>query len=123
MTTRALALPGFFTGSPRVKTESRVRRRAASPADIKYYLAVGLAVLATVMLMAYIFGINQSAAKGYEISKAKAKLSLLQEENQKLQIRLAEAGSIAQIQTEATANHLVQITSQEYLQDIRLSQR
>lgn len=89
----------------------------------KNYLAAGLVVATVAMFILYIFGINQSAAKGYEITKQRNELTQLIEENKKLLVRLAEVGSIVQIQQEAAANHLVQITNQEYLEVNQLSQR
>jgi hypothetical protein len=89
----------------------------------KSWLSALLVVATAGMLLAYVFGINQSAAKGYEIKKQQSKLNQLVEQNKKLMVRAAEMGSIVQIQNEAEANQLVQITNQEYLQVNQLTQR
>jgi hypothetical protein len=132
---------GLFAGLPKITRETKAlgpagarsaivltRPSARSRAGIKLNLnrntaALGLIVLTAGMLVAYIFGINQSAAKGYEVTREKNKLNLLAEENKKLLVRLAEVGSIVQIQEEAASNRLVQITNQEYLEVNQLSQR
>jgi hypothetical protein len=101
----------------------RRSRFANLSANFFQYLAGALVVATAVMLVLYVFGINQSAAKGYEITKQRNKLNALMEDNKKLLVRTAEAGSILQIRDEAAANHLVQITNQEYLQITQLSQR
>lgn len=85
--------------------------------------SIGLVVVTAGMLVAYVFGINQSAAKGYEVTREKNKLNELVEDNRKLLVRVAEVGSIVQIQQEAEANQLVQITNQEYLEVNQFSQR
>ncbi len=115
-----------FSGSNR---RAVVMARSGSPSialsriDTRLYLGVGLAAAVALMFLVYVFGINQSAAKGYEITRQKAELNALIEENKKLLVRTAEIGSIVQIQDQAAADHLVQINNQEYLQLNQLSQR
>jgi hypothetical protein len=148
MSTKSLALGNLWGGLPLVrsvlKEESRksplvVRRGSAvtlprmqakskrsfglSLSGAKSWLSALLVVATAGMLLAYVFGINQSAAKGYEIKKQQSKLNQLVEQNKKLMVRAAEMGSIVQIQNEAEANQLVQITNQEYLQVNQLTQR
>ncbi len=109
----------------KVSTSKRALRRSwtVSRSDIKTWATVGLSLTTGVLLLAYIFGINQSAAKGYEIKKQQTKLDQSREENKKLNVRLAEASSLTQIQTEVASHHLVPIANQEYLQYNRLSER
>jgi hypothetical protein len=108
---------------PRTSARPAGRSAAWAQADTKLYVGAALALAVAAMFLAYVFGINQSAAKGYEIAKQKNKLNTLIEENKKLTVRRAEIGSTLQIQDEAAADHLVQINSQEYLQANQLSQR
>lgn len=110
---------------PRGQTSSRSISRSWSlpNGQTQAYAAVALSLAIAVLFVAYVFGINQSAAKGYEITKQKNKLNTLIEENKKLLVRTSEVGSILQIQDEAASHNLVQITNQEYLQTTQLSQR
>ena len=98
--------------------------RSRTRGEARTNLAIALAGAIAVLSLAYIFGINQSAAKGYEVTAQKNKLNTLVEDNKKLLVRTAQAGSVSQIQDEASANQLVQITAQEYLQQpTQLTQR
>jgi hypothetical protein len=142
MSTKTFALPrvlGSF--APRVSSVTKDHKLArhnirrgiavkpkrawfsASKDQVKSGMALALSGLIVVTFLAYVFGINQSAAKGYEIKKQQQKLSQLKEQNEQLQVRAAEIGSMTQIQMEAATNQLVQITNQEYLQPNQLSQR
>src|SRR5438105_1533161 len=83
------------------RVTARISSRAGRPAaaarmDKRLYLGAGLAAAAIVLLLAYVFSINQSAAKGYEITQQKNKLDALIEDNKKLLVRTAEVGSIVQ---------------------------
>jgi hypothetical protein len=150
MSTKSLTWGLFGTGGASVRDETKESSRAAHPlnrkamvlsrpgtrsrssahgiswsrGELKTRLALALAGAVVVLSLLYVFGINQSAAKGYEITAQKNRLNTLMEDNKKLLVRTAQAGSVRQIQDEALANQLVQITVQEYLQQpTQLSQR
>ncbi len=104
-------------------TRGTARTQPWSRQQTRIYFGLLLGLATILMLVAYIFGINRSAAKGYEITKQKNQLNALVEDNKKLIVRAAEIGSILQIQDQLASEHLVQITNQEYLQVNQLSQR
>ena len=111
-------------GAARSRSLTRSRPLALLRGETRTKLAIALAVGVVLLSLAYIFGINQSAAKGYEVTAQKNKLNTLIEDNKKLLVRTAQAGSVSQIQDDASANQLVQITAQEYLQQpTQLTQR
>jgi hypothetical protein len=111
ISSRTIARPG---------TRTRSRLNLASAVPWLSFLA-GFAVIAASGL--YLFSINMYAAKGYDLKKQQALVRELTAKQQQLIIKQAEVGSIAQLNSAATAEQLVQITDEEFIQPKELSVR
>jgi len=75
-----------------------------------------LLALNAVVLLSYLLGINSYAAKGYEIKQLQNKIAVLNENNQKLNLKVSEAASMVAIQSDFQASDFVPVRQAEYLQ-------
>jgi hypothetical protein len=145
MSIRSLTLGSFF---PRVKSETKTEvtktvrrptiitsrsfstghaavrqsRRAKLTSFVPWLSAAACAGVIAVSGL-YLFSINLYAAKGYDLKRQQAAVRELTAQQQQLIIKQAEIGSIAQLASQASADQLVQITDEEFIQPKQLSAR
>lgn len=82
-----------------------------------------LAVSAGALLLAYLFGVNNYAAKGYEIKRLQTSLAQLNETNQKLNLQISEQSAIAVVQNDFDGTQFVPASQPQYLQMNRYTER
>lgn len=116
---RATIIMSRAVASPAV---SRARRNFRVSAVVPWLSAAACAAVIVVSAM-YLFSINLYSAKGYDLKKQQAIVRDLTARQQQLIIKQAEIGSIAQLNSAATAEQLVQITDEEFIQPRQLSAR
>ncbi len=68
---------------------------------------IALAALNVILLGAYVFQVNSNTSQGYEIKKIQARVGSLTEENRKLSLKTAEAGSMAKMESEVEKSGFV----------------
>jgi len=118
------SLPNFFGASKKpehpgiasIKVKIRPLRRAARVSVPLLWVSYGLMALNAVVLMSYLFGVNQSASTGYEIKKIQKAIALEQTQNQALSLKISEQASIASIQADYLNHGYVPISQSSYLQ-------
>ncbi len=90
---------------------------------LAYWLSVGLIAANAVLLMSYIYGVNDFAAKGYEIKTLQTKLAALNEDNKKINLKVSEASSMVSIQSDYLSANYVSAGTPKFLQVPQLTQR
>lgn len=110
--------PSIYRGAPasRIKPAANIKGLRGYVPAILLFGNIALAIV-------YFFGVNQNAAKGYELKKVTAKLNQFTDENKKLIVKTAEMGSILEVQQSSSLAQFVSVDSAEYLQVNQLSQR
>ncbi len=95
----------------KIKTKQRVTTSGfASPVVV----AVVFAVLA---FLAYIYSINQSAVKGFEIKAIEKEIAKIEEENEALKIKEAELKSLYKIEQFSQDLNMVEATEVVFLDE------
>ena len=104
---KALALETFSSLFFKTKniTVSKIAKKEVH--SVRLWLSVGLIAANAVMLMSYIYGVNDSASKGYEIKSLQKRLAVLSEENKKISLKVSEASSMVAIQTGFLSSNFV----------------
>lgn len=92
---------------------SYTAKKTQSPAH--FWLAVGLIAANTVLLMSYIYGVNDFASKGYEIKALQTKLNNLNEDNKKINLKISEATSMVAIQSDFLSANFVPAGTAKFL--------
>jgi hypothetical protein len=112
--TKSLALETFL--SPvfsKIKTQSA---KKSSGNTFRFYVASGLIVANLVLVMAYVYGVNRVASQGYEMKALQKRLAVLTEENKKISLKVAEAGSMVSIQSGFLSANFVPAGNLKFLQ-------
>src|SRR5581483_7069314 len=112
---KTLSLPSLwpsFAKAPAGKPQSFSKTKPglvakATPANSNYYLALTLIAACALLLLSYIYGVNDFASKGYQIKVLQAKVSALNEDNTKINLKVSEAGSMVQIQNGFLSSNFV----------------
>lgn len=98
---KALALESFwsqlFSSKPK---RIGVIKPASADTSLRFWLATGLIAANAVLLLSYIYGVNDFASKGYEIKALQTKLSQLNDDNKKINLKISEATSMVAIQSD-----------------------
>ena len=69
-----------------------------------------------VLLMSYIYGVNEYASKGYEIQSLQKSLNNLAADNRQINLKVAEAGSMVSIQSDFLSSNFVPAGTPKFLQ-------
>lgn len=118
------SLPNIFGASRKpehpgiasIKVKIRPLSRRARISVPLLWVSYGLMAVNAVVLMSYLFGVNQAASVGYEIKKIQQKIAIQQTENQALSLKISEQASIASIQSDYLNHGYVPIGQTSYLQ-------
>jgi hypothetical protein len=119
---KTLSLPSFINilapSKPLAKRNfARSARVHAKPISIfRLWAFLVLAALNFAALMWYVAGVNNNASKGYEIKHLQSQISLLEEQGQQLNLKVSEAGSMVEIQTDFLKSNFVAAGPAIYLQ-------
>lgn len=100
------------TGRSRLQPQTWVSRTSLLAVAL---VAVGLGF--------YIYTINASVSKGYELKKEQAALEELQETQKRLVVQQAAMGSIVKVNEVAATSGMVPVTGEEFLSPTHLSSR
>lgn len=115
---KAIALENFWISwfnRPQAKAknfQAAVREKSGA----RFYFAVGLIAFNAILLMSYVYGVNQYATAGYEIRTLQKKVSSLTEDNRKVSFKVSEAGSMVSIQTDFLNSNFVAAGTPTFLQ-------
>ena len=120
---KALALdsfwPDFFS-----KTKAKaLYSRQTQAAGYEFYLGFGLLLLCGILLMSYIYGVNEYANKGYEIKALQQKLATLNDDNKQINLKISEATSMVAIQSDFLNANFVSAGTPKFLEVTQLTQR
>lgn len=105
-----------------IKSQVRPLRKA-SVQPFWLYAAYALIVLNAAVFFSYLLGINTAASSGYEIKKLQQNVSKYSEENKKLNLKMSEYASIAELQESFAVTGYVPVGKVTYLKTEQLSQR
>ena len=115
---KVFALENFWVSlfnKPKIQT--RNFQAAVMPkSDLRFYFAVGLIALNVMLLMSYVYGVNQYSSVGYEIKSLQKRLSVLTEDNRKISLKVSEAGSMVSIQSDFLNSNFVAAGTPTFLQ-------
>jgi len=115
---KAFSLPRLFF------FESAKNKRSISQTSPLNLMLSSLFIALNVFLLgSFLSGINSNSSKGYEIKKLQNNLSLLAEENNKLNVKLAEDTSMVAIQTDFLNANFVSAGTPIFLEGNQYSQR
>jgi hypothetical protein len=122
-----LTLPNIFARQQSPAYRQILNRRQVQllsiPEQRRLRVAYVLIALNLAMVVVSILGVNFYAAQGYIIKDLQTKANSLQAENQKLEIRVAEAGSVLKTKDGLTAAGYVAAGGSNYIDYTQLSQR
>jgi Ni,Fe-hydrogenase I cytochrome b subunit len=85
--------------------------------------AYGLVAINVVLLMAYLFGVNNYASQGYEIKKIQTKNKILSDDNKKLNLKISEQSSLAVMHNDLANSEFVPVNQAKYVQTNQFTQR
>lgn len=121
---KALALDSFWSPFlPKTKKANfKIAKKSGSEAS-RFVMAAVLIAANALLLMGYIYGVNESASSGYEIKTLQNKLSDLSADNKKLNLKVAEASSMVSIQNDFLSANFVPSGTSKYLQVNQFSER
>ncbi len=123
MSTKTLALHSIFNFAPRRQAASAGYRHAAKPAPWQPWAAGILAVASLVLLVSYLVSVNSYAATGYQIKRLQVQLSALNDQNQKMTVKVAEVSSMVDIQSQVLGADFVPAGTPTFLQANQISMR
>lgn len=120
---KALALDnfwasGFFNAKKQIR---RAAKNESSPPG--FWLSASLIVVCALLLMSYIYGVNEYASAGYRIKALQSRLTVLNEENKKINLKVSEASSMVAIQSDFLKSNFVAAGTARFLQSTQLTQR
>ena len=111
---KALALDSFW---PQVFARTKnVAAKKSTVSNLRFYLAIGLIAANLVLLMSYIYGVNDYASKGYQIKALQKRLSVLNDDNKKVNLKVSEASSMVAIQSGFLSANFVPAGSSKFLE-------
>ncbi len=128
---------GNFKESPKRATGSVLIKRASKPAIIaksrsktnwkvgNWVGMVSLAGLVVIVfgLCSYIYTINASVSKGFELKQHQTSLNQLLETQKRLVVEQAALGSINKVNDVASTAGMIPVTNEEFLSTNQLSKR
>ena len=115
---KAHTLPFFGTSFAKSKVQNF---KKTQPNKFYFYFAVALIISNFLLLISYVYGVNDFASKGYQIKSLQTKLGVLTEENRKINFKVSESRSMASIQSGVSNSNFVQAGAPKFL-EVRLSQ-
>ena len=105
-----------------IKSQIRpIRKQAVQP--FWKYAAFALIALNMAVLFSYLFGINTAASSGYEIKKLQQQVAAQNEESKRLNLKISEQASIAELQVDFANSGYIPVGQVVYLATGHLSQK
>ena len=114
---KALALDNF--SFPFFSKTKSFALKNSSVNNNRFYLALGLIAINSIMLFSYILGVNNFASQGYQIKALQKQLSVLSEDNKKISLKVSEANSMVAIQSGFLSANFVAEGTPKFLEVIQ----
>ena len=108
--------------SRRASTVAPVKARARSGAWVSTMSVLGVSAV-VLSLGFYIYTINASVSKGYELKQQQVVMEELKETQKRLMVQQAALGAIVKVNDVASTSGMVPITDEEFLVPNHLSSR
>ncbi|MDR3643200.1 MAG: hypothetical protein P4L74_06270 [Candidatus Doudnabacteria bacterium] len=119
---KELALNRIWPGGS-LKTHHRVINNQSQASRLRVWLSAALVSLNVLLLLSYIYGVNQFASQGYEITALQTRLTGLNTSNKQLNLKIAQAASMVSIQNDFLNSGYVLAATPKFLQTENLSLR
>jgi hypothetical protein len=121
---KALALDNFWPSFQTRKTSGiHVIKKTESYSAARLWTSVSLMAICAVLLMSYIYGANQFANTGYQISALQKQLSALNDSNRAITLQVSQASSMVQIQNDFAAANFVPAGTPKFLRAAQVAER
>jgi hypothetical protein len=121
---KALALDNFWPSIGARKISGiNVIKKVDTQGTVRFWISLSLMVISAVVLISYIYGVNQFANDGYQISSLQKQLLVLNDSNNKLNMQIATASSMVTIQSDFTAANFVPAGTPKFLQVPTVAER
>ncbi len=111
---KTLALENFWPVSFAKTKKINVKRAEANP--WRFWLALALIATNAAFLMSYIYGVNENASRGYEITQLQKQLADLNTQNKTITLKISEATSMVSIQSDFLSANFVPAGTPKFLQ-------
>lgn len=121
MSSKVLVLENFFQFEF-LKTK-KYASNAKQQSQPRFWLAAALIAANMVLLMSYIYGVNDFANKGYEIKALQNQLATLTDANKKINLTVSEATSMVSIQSDFLNANFVPAGTPTFLQPMQFTER
>lgn len=115
-----LALESFWPKAAFVKN-FRMTKAVGKTGSWRVFLAYGLIAANTAVFLAYVYGVNQAASRGYEITQLQQQVAALNTVNKQLSLKVSEAQSLVGIQNDFTAMGYLPAGTPQFLSAPQLS--
>ena len=109
---KALALENVWAP---IFSKTKKQSFVQSKNSLRFYFAVALVASNAVLLMSYIYGVNDYANKGYEIKAIQNQVNTLTEDNRKINLKVSQASSMVSIQSDFLSSNFVPAGSSKFL--------
>ncbi len=90
--------------------------------NFRFWLSVGLISANVVLLMSYVYGVNDFASQGYQITQLQKRISVLTDSNRVATLKNSEAKSMVSIQTDVLSANFVPAGTPKFLVDNQYAQ-
>jgi hypothetical protein len=106
--------------NPGTKIGARVNNQTKT-SSFRAWLGIGLVAANAVLLLSYIYGVNQFASQGYQISVLQKRINTLSADNKQLNLKIAQATSMVSIQNDFLSSGYILAATPQFLQTDNLS--
>ncbi len=117
---KVLALDNFWAP---VSSKHKVVNLRRSSGALRFWSALLMVAISTVLLFSYIYGVNEYANKGYQIKVLQTRLNDLTENNKKINLKISEVTSMVAIQQDFLSSNFVPAGTPKFLEVKQFSQR
>ncbi len=112
---KALALESYLPISNSWTVGRRIKTHSQSK-PLRLWFSYILIALNSFLFVSYLVGVNSYSSTGYEIKKLQNRVDSLNEENKKLNLKVTESSSMAQVQDEFINKYFVSVGTPQFLE-------
>ncbi len=121
---KVLALETFLPSFQTKRSSSiKLTKKVQSPNGLRFWLSLCLIAANLVLLISYIYGVNQFAGTGYQIGVLQKRLADLSDSNKKINMQVSEITSMVSIQNDFLSANFVSAGTPTFLQSTQVAQR
>ena len=99
-----------------LKPRHKVINKQDKVSSWRVFFGAGLVVANAALLLSYVYGVNQFASQGYEITALQQRLNTLTTDNKQLNLKMAQATSMVAIQNDFLSANYVLAATPNFLQ-------